>query len=291
MTYPPADDRLRHLLAQEINTRVATWELAFLIADDLVKSPEIRTELNRIAAAHTAGQPCGDRNCHGCFTAATNAAPLAHDEGDELVCVDECGSCDACGMEPFGTPAEGWREAARFLRRTARDSGYRISAVRGAQLIEAELRRRAEEAAVHAAETRAPEDPWSIEYHQPSPARLNPAVCICGLGPDAVVHNEPPHECNTQLKAWFHAAVDGICTDCHHHKTASCHTQAQPESETPEKRPRCPHCQLPHDLTPGSLPVIACEATRQRITQAEQSHSEGDHSLCCRADCPVLRQS
>lgn len=66
-------------------------------------------------------------------------------EGDELVCVDECGSCDACGMEPFGTPAEGWREAARFLRRTARDSGYRISAVRGAQLIEAELRRVAAE--------------------------------------------------------------------------------------------------------------------------------------------------
>lgn len=66
------------------------------------------------------------------------------DEGDELVCVDMCGSCDACGMEPFGTPAEGWRQAAHFLRRTARDSGDRRGVLRGAQLIEAELHRRAE---------------------------------------------------------------------------------------------------------------------------------------------------
>lgn len=65
-------------------------------------------------------------------------------EGYELVCVDECGFCDACGMEPFGTPAEGWREAARFLRRTARDSTFRQGALHGARLIEAELRRRAE---------------------------------------------------------------------------------------------------------------------------------------------------
>lgn len=63
------------------------------------------------------------------------------DEGDELVCVDECGLCDACGMEPFGTPAEGWREAARFLRRTARESSDRQGALHGARLIEAELRR------------------------------------------------------------------------------------------------------------------------------------------------------
>jgi hypothetical protein len=68
------------------------------------------------------------------------------DEGDELVCIDECGLCDACGMEPFGTPAEGWREAARFLRRTARDSGNREGALHGARLIETELRRLADEA-------------------------------------------------------------------------------------------------------------------------------------------------
>lgn len=67
-------------------------------------------------------------------------------EGDELVCVDECGSCDACGMEPFGTPAEGWREAARFLRRTAHQSDDRQGVLHGARLIETELRRLAAEA-------------------------------------------------------------------------------------------------------------------------------------------------
>lgn len=67
------------------------------------------------------------------------------EEDGELVCVDECGSCDACGMEPFGTPAEGWREAAHFLRRTPRDSADFPGAIRGARLIEDELRRRAEE--------------------------------------------------------------------------------------------------------------------------------------------------
>ncbi|MGW1039867.1 hypothetical protein [Streptomyces sp. NPDC002547] len=69
----------------------------------------------------------------------------ADDEGDELVCVDQCGSCDACGMEPFGTPAEGWREASRFLRRVARTSENREGALHGARLIEAELRRMAGE--------------------------------------------------------------------------------------------------------------------------------------------------
>ncbi|MFJ8727701.1 hypothetical protein [Streptomyces sp. NPDC093269] len=69
----------------------------------------------------------------------------ADDEGDELVCVDQCGSCDACGMEPFGTPAEGWREASRFLRRVARTSGNREGALHGARLIEVELRRMAGE--------------------------------------------------------------------------------------------------------------------------------------------------
>ncbi|MFH9765126.1 hypothetical protein ACH4N4_30665 [Streptomyces microflavus] len=69
--YPPADDRLKHLLAQEINTNVGTWKLAFWIADGIVKSPEIRAELERIAAAHHAGQPCEDRNCAHCFEAQT----------------------------------------------------------------------------------------------------------------------------------------------------------------------------------------------------------------------------
>ena len=73
MMYPPADDRLRQLLAQEINTSVDTWKLALWIADGIVKSPEIRAELDRIAAAHAAGEPCGDRHCERCFTACLTA--------------------------------------------------------------------------------------------------------------------------------------------------------------------------------------------------------------------------
>ncbi|MFE9432888.1 hypothetical protein [Streptomyces sp. NPDC006640] len=79
-------------------------------------------------------------------------------------------------------------------------------------------------------ETQAPVDPWSISYHRLSPARLNAAVCTCGLGPDAIIHNEPPHPFNSRLKAAHHAAVAGICTDCHHHETASCHQAAGKEA-------------------------------------------------------------
>lgn len=70
MAYPPADDRLRQLLAQEINLSVDTWKLALWIADGIVKNPEIGAELARIAAAHQAGQPCGDRHCGHCFESA-----------------------------------------------------------------------------------------------------------------------------------------------------------------------------------------------------------------------------
>jgi hypothetical protein len=74
MTYPPADDRLRHLLAQEINCSVDTWKLAWSIAGDIVKGPAIRAELDRIARAHNHGQPCGDRHCPHCFDAALTEA-------------------------------------------------------------------------------------------------------------------------------------------------------------------------------------------------------------------------
>jgi hypothetical protein len=70
--YPPADDRLRHLLAQEINTSVDTWKLAFWIAGNIAKSPEIRREMARILSAHTLGRPCGDRNCGHCYDASLN---------------------------------------------------------------------------------------------------------------------------------------------------------------------------------------------------------------------------
>lgn len=92
---------------------------------------------------------------------ADETQQLGADEEAELVCVDECGSCDACGMESFGTPAEGWREAARFLRRTSRDSADFPGAIRGARLIEDELRRRAEDAQQD--ETADTEDPTVCE--------------------------------------------------------------------------------------------------------------------------------
>ncbi|MGW6946141.1 hypothetical protein ACWGHD_04360 [Streptomyces xanthophaeus] len=73
MTYPPTDDRLKHLIAQEINCSVDSWKLALWIADSVVKSPAVRAELARIEAAHQAGQPCGDRQCEPCFTAVVAA--------------------------------------------------------------------------------------------------------------------------------------------------------------------------------------------------------------------------
>lgn len=66
---------------------------------------------------------------------------------------------------------------------------------------------------------------WSINYHRLSPARLNASVCTCGLDPDHVVHNEPRHRFNGQPKPGM-APVHDICTDCHHHKSAACHTTA-----------------------------------------------------------------
>lgn len=53
---------------------------------------------------------------------------------------------------------------------------------------------------------------------------------------------------------------------------------------------RCPDCQMPHDLTPGSLPVAACQNIRRRIAEAERHHAEGNHNLCRRVDCDVIRQ-
>ncbi|MGW3196272.1 hypothetical protein ACWDBD_17135 [Streptomyces sp. NPDC001118] len=125
----------------------------------------------------------------------TSTAPLVEtvddDEGDELVCVDMCGSCDACGMEPFGTPAEGWREAARFLRRTARTSGKRHGALHGAQLIEAELRRQYE-AAYLAEPAPVAQQPACCDHpadaHQPGEDPVTPG--ICAACPDDDAHHD-----------------------------------------------------------------------------------------------------
>lgn len=92
------------------------------------------------------------------------------------------------------------------------------------------LRRLATAAVLPQPETQAeaPADPWSMSYHRLGPAENNPAVCICGLGPEAVLHNEPPHRFNGRPKLGM-PPVHGICTDCHHHETAACHTPADEE--------------------------------------------------------------
>ncbi|MCX4703902.1 hypothetical protein [Streptomyces sp. NBC_01373] len=63
--------------------------------------------------------------------------------------------------------------------------------------------------------------------------------------------------------------------------------EAQQQPDT--VRPRCPHCQLPHDLTPGSMAARACEMVRADIAEAERRHTEGDHSRCAVVDCEVVR--
>lgn len=45
-----------------------------------------------------------------------------------------------------------------------------------------------------------------------------------------------------------------------------------------DSRPRCQHCQMPYDPTPGSLPVAACTSIRDRIAEALHVH------LACTAD-------
>lgn len=55
-----------------------------------------------------------------------------------------------------------------------------------------------------------------------------------------------------------------------------------------DARPRCPDCHMPHDLTPGSLPLAVCAVTRERLADAARLHAAGDHHLCCRADCAAL---
>jgi hypothetical protein len=64
----------------------------------------------------------------------------------------------------------------------------------------------------------------------------------------------------------------------------------RPAEKQSADRPRCPDCQMPHDLTPGSTPVAMCQSIRRRLADAERLHAEGDHSLCTRSDCAALQQ-
>jgi hypothetical protein len=83
-----------------------------------------------------------------------------------------------------------------------------------------------DEPAAGARQDGAPADPWSIKYHRLSPTASNPTICICGLDPDAIVHNEPQHECSSRPTAPHQIPIAGLCTLCHHHESAACHTTA-----------------------------------------------------------------
>lgn len=97
---------------------------------------------------------------------------------------------------------------------------------------------------------------------RPRAERATPLHCVCGdpvewwAGPDGSA-------------GWVHSP--GSDTACLH------------------ARPRCPACQMPHDLTPDSLPATVCASTRQRIADAERAHAEGNHGGCCWADCDALQ--
>jgi len=58
----------------------------------------------------------------------------------------------------------------------------------------------------------------------------------------------------------------------------------------PVERPRCPRCQLPHDLDPDSGVPAACASILASLAEAARLHDEGDHSRCARVDCEVVRE-
>lgn len=68
------------------------------------------------------------------------------------------------------------------------------------------------------------DDPWSISYHRPTPSRLNPAACVCGLPWPATVHQEPQHA------AVGSTVVAGLCQHCHHVTDSDCHQGPSTES-------------------------------------------------------------
>lgn len=213
--------------------------------------PTDQIHLHTESGVDTPGCDCGHEGMgqkwhrKQCAWVISLDVPHPDDEGDELVCVDECGSCDACGIEPFGTPAEGWRQAAHFLRRTARESGDRDGALCGAQLIEAELRR--------LAETSRPRPT------APYPSASGPCTNCRGSGFDPRYNG------------------DFACPDCPPAAVV------QPDVEA---RPRCPHCRLPHDLTPGSLAVAMCENVRQRIAVEDAlTDRYGEDHSCSTSGC------
>jgi hypothetical protein len=101
-TYPPSDNRLAHLIAQELNTRLESWRVALFLAEEVVKAPEVQAELRRMNAAHAASQPCGDRNCTQCWQALFTTENTI-DQGDHPCTTDPEESRPGPHHEPGST--------------------------------------------------------------------------------------------------------------------------------------------------------------------------------------------
>jgi hypothetical protein len=116
------------------------------------------------------------------------------------------------------------------------------------------------------------------------PAPIDPRN-ILGIDVDETAREARQDRCpSCDHKAEYHAADDGKCWFTVDHGTPGsnlvcpCAPRRDHSEARQAPRPRCPHCQMPHDLTPGSLPVAACTSIRDRIAEALHVH------LACTAD-------
>lgn len=72
---------------------------------------------------------------------------------------------------------------------------------------------------------------------------------------------------------------------------ATPHTPAAAErSDAETGRPRCPRCQMPHDLTPDSMGDRVCRSILAALAETARLHDEGDHIRCARVDCEAVRE-
>ncbi|MFJ8153909.1 hypothetical protein [Streptomyces sp. NPDC094468] len=114
-----------------------------------------------------------------------------------------------------------------------------------------------------------------------------PNICRCDC--EGCKHNCAAHSTLQQARP----GDEYGCPSCSEPVSAghrADHVGGQGEGEARSAaRPRCPHCHLPHDLTPGSMPVAMCQAIRSRLADAARMHADGDHSQCAAVDCLIVR--
>lgn len=165
------------------------------------------------------------------------------------------------------------REAADFFQ-GLHLTGTTITA----QEAEAELRRRAAELRRVAGEAQQPET-------QAAEVMFASDGCTCKpwtTDPGGRRRFMEPGESVDRVSGWH------VMPTCPRHQPAAVSPPAE-DAPVRDARPRCPHCQMPHDLTPGSMPVAACKSILASLAKADQLHSEGDHSRCAAVACDVVR--